>query len=102
MIIRSGYWHAAPMAPVKVIRCSVGSIVSVGSLDGVGTEGKRDIVAYGHPGSQGADRTTAGAAWRVHLLECRRRNDLCRQGASLARPGSQLPRRGPLRSEDER
>src|SRR5215469_6103293 len=85
MIARSGRMHSAPMAPVKVIRWADVSMVSRGNLDGVSTAGKRDIVAYGHPGSQGADRTTAGAAWRVHLLECHRRDDLRRQSASAAR-----------------
>src|SRR3954466_3118063 len=86
MIALSGYMHKAPMAPVNVNRPvwagAVGPETSPAELidvrgvspslardraacrkiDGLGTVQKRDIVAYGHPGSQGADRSTAGAA----------------------------------------
>ena len=59
-------------------------------MEGSGTGGKRAIVAYAHPRTQGSDRPAARAARGVSVLQRGWRHDLCRQGAGAARPRPQL------------
>src|SRR5438874_2404436 len=99
MIARSGYMHAVPMSPVKVVG-RFGPIGPSGDghaawriMEGSGTDWKRDIVAYAYPRTQGTDRTAAGAARRLSVLQRGGRHDLRRQSARPARSRAQLPRR---------
>src|SRR5438128_11565264 len=115
MIARSGNMQIAPIAPVKVIRgrpppplapliedeededesssCPSGATATSTVprtgwriIEGSDTERKRDIVAYGHPRTQGTDRPAARAARSVSVLQRGWRHDLRRQGARAARP----------------
>src|SRR6185295_11613489 len=92
MMARSGNMHTAPMAPVKVIRPRGPHVpVLLTWTDGVGTaelimegsdtERNRDIIAYSHPRTQGADRPAAGAAWSLSVLQRGRQHHLHGQGA---------------------
>src|SRR5262249_4055658 len=113
MMARSGNMQIAPIAPVKVNRARdrrasrLFTVTEVARTEGLIMEGSdtgrnRDIVAYGHPGTQGADRPFARAAGGVSLLERRWRHDLCRQSPRPPGPRPELPRRLRQRSEDRR
>src|SRR3954462_12604816 len=87
MMPRSGSMHAAPIAPVKVIRFPGAEPVAVVGgtiMEGSGTRRRRVIVTYAHPRTQGTDRPAAGAARRVSVLQRGRGDDLRREGARSA------------------
>src|SRR5262249_11978171 len=101
MIARSGNMQMAPMAPVNVRRwgpaaetlpCEAEARsrfdLAEGRriIEGLGTGRNRDIVTYGHRGTQGADRSVARATRCVSLLQRRRRHHLRGQGACFTRP----------------
>src|SRR5262245_54149085 len=101
MIARSGYMQIAPISPVKLVRrrgarpfTAVTEVPLTAGLiiEGSDTERRRDIVAYGHPRTQGADRPVARATRSLSVLQRGGRHHLRRQGAGAARPRAQLPR----------
>src|SRR5262245_12335390 len=110
MIARSGNIQIAPIAPVNVTRgreplpftLSEGAGTEGLIMEGSDTERNRDIVAYAHPRTQGADRPVARAAGGVSVLERAGRHHLRWQGACLARSRPQLPGRVRQRSQDRR
>src|SRR5580765_1603882 len=86
MMARSGYMHAAPMTPVKVVRCGGSTLRPAGwrKMVGSGTDEKRAIVAYAHPGTQGSDCEAARAARSLSVFQCGGRHHLRGQGARAA------------------
>src|SRR5262245_24252383 len=95
MIARSGNMQIAPIAPVNVKRgpreplpftLNGGADTEGLIMEGSDTERNRDIVAYAHPRTQGADCPAAGAARGVSVLERAGRHHLRGQGACPARP----------------
>src|SRR5262245_38550010 len=113
MIARSGNMQIAPIAPVTVSRArgpresrpfTVTEVAGTEELimEGSDTGWNRDIVAYGHPRTQGADCPVARAARSVSVLERGRRHDLRRQGPRAAGPRAQLPGGLRQRSQDRR
>src|ERR1043165_2469317 len=104
MMARSGNMQIAPMAPVNVRRArgpreplpftlTEGADTEELIMEGSDTERNRDIVAYGHPRTQGSDCPVAGAAGSLSVPEFAGRHHLRRQGPGAARPGPQLPGR---------
>src|SRR6267143_2192467 len=99
MIARSGNMQIFPMSPVNVVRGRGARPLTVVTdvpltagliMEGSDTERRRDIVAYGHPRTQGTDRPVARAARSLSVLQRGRRHDLCGQGARAPRPRAQL------------